>query len=128
MHDLMIGDVARRAGVRTSAIRYYESIGLLPPPARVNGRRRYAQTTVQMIAIIQLAQQAGFTMAEIHEVFHSFSEETPVSERWRQVAERKLQEVEVMLQQAHAMKQILNTLLACDCVRLEDCVREVSFN
>lgn len=123
MSQLAIGEVARQAGIRTSAIRYYESIGLLPPPERVSGRRRYAPSVVQMLAVIQLAQQAGFTMAEIHELFHGFSEQTPVGERWHQLAERKLHHVETMIQQAQAMKQILEALLECGCVRLEDCVR-----
>lgn len=122
MDELAIGEVAQRAGVRTSAIRYYESIGLLPAPPRVSGRRRYAPSVVQMLSIIQLAQQAGFTMAEIHELFHGFSEETPVGERWHKLAERKLRDVEKMMQQAQAMKNVLETLLECGCVRLEDCV------
>ena len=65
MDDLAIGDVARRAGIRPSALRYYESIGLLPQPRRVNGRRRYDESTVRMLKLIQLAQGAGFTVAEI---------------------------------------------------------------
>jgi MerR family redox-sensitive transcriptional activator SoxR len=124
MEALGIGEVARQAGVRPSAIRYYESIGLLPPPARVSGRRRYTSAAVQMLAVIQLAQQAGFTMAEIGELFHGFSEQTPAGERWHQLAARKLHDVERMLQRAQAMKQLLESLLECGCVRLEDCVQQ----
>ena len=65
MEELAIGEVARRAGIRTSALRYYDSIGLMPAPKRVSGRRRYDESTVQMLKVIQLAQQAGFTVAEI---------------------------------------------------------------
>ena len=57
MDDLAIGDVARQAGIRPSAVRYYESIGLLPAPRRVSGRRRYDRNTVQLLKIVQLAQQ-----------------------------------------------------------------------
>ena len=65
MEELTIGEVARRAGIRTSALRFYESIGLMPLPKRVSGRRRYEENTVQMLKIVQLAQDAGFTIAEI---------------------------------------------------------------
>ena len=55
MEELVIGEVARRAGIRPSALRYYESIGLMPAPKRVNGRRRYDESTVQMLRVVQLA-------------------------------------------------------------------------
>ncbi len=63
---LTIGEVAQRAGLRASAIRYYEDIGVLPVPERVyGGHRRYSERVFQRLAFIQLAQQAGFSMAEI---------------------------------------------------------------
>src|ERR671921_206234 len=61
---LSIGEVARRAGLATSAIRYYERAGVLPPAERVGGRRRYGPEAVRRLAVIGIAQQAGFTLAE----------------------------------------------------------------
>ena len=121
MEDLTIGEVARRAGVRTSALRYYESIGLLPAARRVNGRRRYDPAAVRMLAVIHLAQQAGFSMAEIGTLFHGFAAETSPGERWRPLAEQKLGEVDALIARARQMKHILETLLECGCVRLEEC-------
>ncbi len=121
MEELTIGEVARRAGVRTSALRYYESIGLLPAARRVNGRRRYDPDAVRMLAVIHLAQQAGFSMAEIQTLFHGFAAETPPGERWRPLAEHKLGEVDALIARAQQMKRILETLLECGCVRLEEC-------
>ena len=77
MEELAIGEVARRAGIQPSALRYYESIGLMPAPKRVSGRRRYEESTVQMLKVIQLAQQAGFTVAEIQTLLHGFAPDTP---------------------------------------------------
>jgi MerR family transcriptional regulator, redox-sensitive transcriptional activator SoxR len=122
MEELSIGEVARLAGMRTSALRYYESIGLLPEPRRVNGRRRYDPSTVQMLSIIHLAQQAGFTMAEIQALFYGFAAETPPGERWRPLVEQKLQEVEALIARAHKMQAMLKNLLRCGCARLEDCL------
>jgi len=52
METLTISEVARRAGVRASAIRYYESIKLLPPPQRVSGRRRYSEDILRQLSFI----------------------------------------------------------------------------
>jgi MerR family transcriptional regulator, redox-sensitive transcriptional activator SoxR len=122
MADLSIGEVARRAGVRPSALRYYESIGLLPAPERVNGRRRYDERILQRLAILQLAQQAGFTMAEIQTLFHGFTPDTPPAARWRTLAAEKMTELDALIERAQRMKQFLKGGLRCNCLQLEDCV------
>jgi MerR family redox-sensitive transcriptional activator SoxR len=121
MNMLTIGEVARRAGIRTSALRYYESIGLLPMPSRVNGQRRYDASTIGMLAVIRLAQQAGFTVAEIQTLLHGFTPETPPAARWRPLAQAKLAELDEVIARAQQMKAILATGLNCGCLRLEDC-------
>ncbi|HET9221136.1 MAG TPA: MerR family transcriptional regulator [Roseiflexaceae bacterium] len=121
MEELAIGEVARRAGIRPSALRYYESIGLLPAPRRVNGRRRYDQSTVQMLRVVQLAQQAGFTVAEIQTLLHGFAPDTPPAARWQPLAQHKIAELDALIERAQRMKQILETGLNCGCLRLEDC-------
>jgi MerR family transcriptional regulator, redox-sensitive transcriptional activator SoxR len=121
MEDLAIGEVARRAGIRPSALRYYESIGLLAAPTRVNGRRRYDQRTLQMLRVIQLAQQAGFTVAEIQTLLHGFAPDTPPAARWQPLASRKIGELDALIERTQQMKRILEIGLSCDCLRLEDC-------
>ena len=121
MEDLAIGEVARRAGIRPSALRYYESISLLPEPRRVGGRRRYDESTVQMLKVIQLAQQAGFSVAEIQTLLHGFEPDTPPAARWQPLAQQKLRELDALIERAHHMKHILETGLNCGCLRLEDC-------
>ncbi len=121
MEEMSIGEVARRAGVRTSALRYYESVGVLPAPRRVNGRRRYEGEVLDLLAIVRVAQQAGFTVAEIRTLLHGFSADTPPSARWRALATRKLPEVEALVERAQGMKRLLERGLRCDCLRLEDC-------
>ena len=60
--ELTIGEVARRTGVATSAIRYYESIGLLPEPERESGQRRYRESVIGRLAFVGVAQSAGFSL------------------------------------------------------------------
>lgn len=122
MEELAIGEVARRAGIRTSALRYYESIGLLPPPKRVSGRRRYAADTLQLVKVVQLAQAAGFTIAEIQILLNGFAPETPPAARWQLLAREKLCELDAVIERVQLMKRILEAGLTCGCLRLEDCV------
>ena len=107
--------------MRTSAIRFYEDIGLLRETLRVNGRRRYDADVLLQIRAIKVAQQAGFTLDEIGTLFSGFSEDTPVSARWRQMAKDKIVEVDGLITKAQRMKQLLEVGLQCGCVELKDC-------
>lgn len=122
MNELSIGEVARQAGVRTSTLRYYESVGLLAPPRRVNGRRHYDPSVVKLLAVLRMARQAGFTVAEMRTLLHGFTQQTPPSQRWEALARKKLREVDALIARAEQMKRILEAGLKCGCVRLEDCV------
>jgi MerR family redox-sensitive transcriptional activator SoxR len=120
---LTIGEVARRTGMRTSALRYYESMGLLPEPHRVSGgHRRYDPSVLNVLSVLRMAQQAGFTIAEMHMLVAGFAPETPASERWQQLAQCKLQEVEAVIAHAQQTKRILEQLIQCGCLRLEECI------
>jgi MerR family transcriptional regulator, redox-sensitive transcriptional activator SoxR len=116
-----IGEVAGRAGLKASAIRYYERIGLLPEPERVSGQRRYDDSVLKRLAVIEFAQRAGFTLAETRTLLNGFSASVPPSTRWRKLADRKLPEVEALIARATAMKQLLEEGLDCECLSLDDC-------
>jgi MerR family redox-sensitive transcriptional activator SoxR len=124
MEELSIGEVAKLAGIRTSAIRYYESVEVLPAPQRINGRRRYDSRVLDRLAVIQIAQQAGFTVAEMRTLFNGFTPETPASARWEALAQQKLVEVDALIRRAQAMKRVLEEeLLHCRCLTLDECAR-----
>jgi MerR family redox-sensitive transcriptional activator SoxR len=122
MGNLEIGAIARKAGIQASAIRFYEQIGLLKAPDRINGRRRYSPDVLPQLRAIQVAQEAGFTLNEISTLFSGFSEDTPVSTRWREMAERKMGEVDALISKAQRMKQVLEEGVRCGCVELEGCL------
>jgi MerR family redox-sensitive transcriptional activator SoxR len=119
--EMTIGEVARQAGVATSAIRYYEEIGLLPSPARFNGRRRYDWSAVQRLCVIEYAQQAGFTLGEIRELFFGFAAGTHPNARWETMARRKLDELEAQRKRIRAMQGLLREGLRCGCLTMEQC-------
>ena|SRR5689334_17267021 len=125
MQSMSIGEVARQTGVRTSTLRYYEEIGLLPAPARVNGQRRYDPNVLQSLALIHVAQQAGFTVSEIQVLLNSIVAGATPSAQWQALAQHKLQEVEARLRDIQSMKQILEEVIRCDYPRLFDCICDV---
>jgi len=116
-----IGDIARQTNVPASTIRYYEEIELLPPAERVNGRRRYDDSIYPKLTLIRLAQQAGFSIAEIQTLLHDFPADAPPSDRWQVMAQQKLDELDERLRIIESMKAILKQTLDCQCATLEEC-------
>jgi MerR family transcriptional regulator, redox-sensitive transcriptional activator SoxR len=125
---LTIGEVARQAGLHTSAIRYYEEIGVLLRPERAHGHRRYTSRVFQQLAFIQLARDAGFTMAEIQTLVAGFDETAPLGVRWRTLAEQKLAELDVQISRAQGMKRVLEEGIRCQRLNLDECLPLVSEN
>ena len=122
---LSIGEVAKRIGLRTSAIRYYESAGLIPEGQRRGGKRVYDLSILDHLALIELAKTAGFTLAEIRRLVAGFARKTPPGERWRMLAETKMKELEQRIGHARRMKRVLGVLMRCECPTLEDCGRVI---
>ena len=110
---LAIGEVARRAGLRVSAIRYYESIGLLPKPGRISGQRRYDNGIFKRLAIIDVAQRAGLTLEEARSLLDGFSPTTPPGARWQELARRKLPEIDELIRRATEMRRVLELGTEC---------------
>jgi DNA-binding transcriptional MerR regulator len=105
---LSIGELARRAGVTTSAVRYYEEVGLLPPPTRVSGQRRYPESAARLVAAILLYSDAGFTLAEQKALMATGA---PVDRR--QLMQRKLAELDEQIAVAQAARDAISHGLRC---------------
>lgn len=116
---ISIGEVAKRVGIQASAIRYYEGLGLIPPPERVGGKRRYSGDTVVRLNAINLFKRAGFSIAELSILLRS--EPWPDRVRLEQLAGAKLRELELLVERVHVMKTVLESVRNCGCLRLEDC-------
>jgi DNA-binding transcriptional MerR regulator len=116
MHDdqmpdeqLSIGELARRTGVATSALRYWEELGLLPAPARVSGQRRYPPSVVQHVGIILFLRDVGFSLRELK----AFTGSRPMADGWQQLARRKLAELDRQIAHAQAARTAIAHGLAC---------------
>src|SRR5215470_17321841 len=122
MAQLTISQVARQIRFRPSAIRYYERIGLLPPAERLSGQRRYDPTVLYRLAIIQRARQLGFTLNEIRHLFFGFRDVTRASQRWRKLSQRKLSELDHLMDGIKAVRGVLKKLMTkCRCDTLDQC-------
>jgi MerR family transcriptional regulator, redox-sensitive transcriptional activator SoxR len=117
---LTVGQVAAEVGINASAVRYYERVGVLPVPERVSGQRRYAPEMVDRLRTIQAAQQAGFSLEEITQLLQG-AEDGHAAEQLRALAERKLPDVEALIERAEAMKQWLELARECRCGSLDVC-------
>ena len=120
---MLIGDVARRAGIAPSAIRFYESAGLIERAPRQNGRRLFEPEILDRLAIIELAKRAGFTITEIRRLLQGFSKQTQPGARWRALADNKLLELDRRIAQALRMKEVLRVAAQCECPTFEICAQ-----
>jgi MerR family redox-sensitive transcriptional activator SoxR len=116
---LRIGEIAERAGVNTSLIRYYERIGLLPPPERVSGQRRYDASVLRRLAVIEVAQRAGLSLEEIGGLLEIGT--GPLSDRLQDLAQRKLPEIEALIDRAERVRVWLTTATGCGCQSVDQC-------
>ena len=116
---MRIGEAAQRAGVRVSLIRYYEEVGLLPEPARVSGQRRYDESVLRRLAVIDVAQRAGLSLEEIRDLIEHGND--PMGTRLRELAERRLPEIDALIERARRVRQWLEAAQSCECEAIDDC-------
>jgi MerR family redox-sensitive transcriptional activator SoxR len=116
-----IGQLAQAAGLNASAIRYYESVGVLPHPERESGQRRYGPEALRRLQVIDVAKRAGFTLEEAAVLLATDGPGNPAHAQLRELAVRKLPEVEALIERAQAMRDWLNTATGCNCETLDVC-------
>ena len=116
---LSIGEVAERSRMAASRIRYYETRGLIDPPERASGKRRYAPRVLRRLAIIDAAQRVGFSLEEIRDLLGS--RDGPAHERLRRLALRKLPEIDRLIVRATTVQQLLQFCGDCRCRSIDEC-------
>lgn len=114
MAELSIGEVAERSGVSAPTLRYYEELGILPEPERVGGKRRYSTDVLRILNAVEVAKRAGFTLTEIKTLSEMLEHGSHSSAAYRDLADRKLAEVEDLIARAQAMRDFLKACLDCE--------------
>lgn len=114
---LSITEVGEASGLPSSALRYYEKVGLIRSSGRAGGRRQFEAEVLQRLAVVALLQEVGFTIAEIAALVNGRAKR----ETWRSLAEAKLDEIDSHLQRVAAARELLVASLECGCSSLESC-------
>jgi MerR family redox-sensitive transcriptional activator SoxR len=115
---LTIGEVAREAGVAATALRYYEQIGLVPPPARVRGQRRYDDSVLTRLEVIGLCKTAGFSLEEIRVLFADDAPGRPTSGA---LAKAKLAEIDAQMEALARARAVIEWGMRCTCPSIDAC-------
>lgn len=118
---LTIGQLAKRAGINISAVRYYEREGLLPEPPRIGGRRHYDLAAVSRLGVIDVAKRAGFTLDEVRVLLQSTDQGAQAHDGLSDLAQRKLPEIDALIERAVAMRSWLQTATTCGCATFDAC-------
>jgi MerR family redox-sensitive transcriptional activator SoxR len=108
--------VAAQSDTPASTLRYYEDIGLIPPPRRESGQRVIDESILTRLAFIKVAQQIGFSLSEIDQRLNGAP-----STNWRDLAQGKMAEIDAAIQRYETMKVLLHRGLTCGCIDLESC-------
>ena len=112
---MRIGEVASALGIRTSAIRYYESLGLLRRAPRASGRRVYGPADVARLRMVVAATDAGFTLAEIKRLVPMLESGHQGRARFQSLAREKLAELTTKVNTLQTMRSRLQLALSCAC-------------
>ncbi|GGK39288.1 MerR family transcriptional regulator [Salinarimonas ramus] len=122
IEDLAIGDLARRTGVKVPTIRYYESIGLMPEPARSEGgQRRYGAGHLARLRFVRHARDLGFEIDAIRELLAMAADPQGGCGEAHAITRAHLAEVEDKIARLVALRDELRAMLACDNGRVADC-------
>jgi len=119
---LRIGELAAQVHLRPSALRYYEHAGLIPPPPRASdGTRRYPPSTIRRVALIKMAQRAGFGIADIRDLLATSTGRPSATRQWRDLATRKLPQIDAVITGLTELRAVIAACLDCGCMDFENC-------
>ena len=117
-----VGELATRAGVATSALRFYEANGLIASERNSSGHRRYRPDALRRVAFIQVAQRIGLSLGEVGEALASLpSGRTPTRDDWNKLASRWLPRIDVQIAALEQLRERLDGCIGCGCLSLDTC-------
>lgn len=119
---LSVGAVAKRSGVATSALRFYESRGLLHSLRTAGGQRQYRREVLRRVAVIKVAQRIGIPLAGVLDAFSSLPDRrAPTSSEWRKLSARWRGELNSRIEQLVTLRDQLDECIGCGCLSLKHC-------
>lgn len=119
---LSIGELAERTGLSVSAIRFYETRGLVIPARNAGGQRRYLRADIRRLSFVLVAQEFGFTISEIAEQLESLPRgRAPTKADWTRISGRFRQHLDDKISRLTALRDKLDSCIGCGCLSLRSC-------
>jgi len=119
---LAIGELARRTGLSVSAIRFYETKGLVQSIRTSGGQRRFLRSDIRRLSFLLIAQQLGLTLPQIVEELAGLpSGRTPTAADWRVISTRLLATIEKRIAALERTRDALDGCIGCGCLSLQRC-------
>ena len=122
MHGLSIGEISERTGLAVSAIRYYEDQGLVFPDRGPGGQRRFARADMRRLSFVMVAQELGFTLAQIRSAMaHLPLHRAPSKSDWARISKRFRQDLDDRIGRMTRLRDRLDSCIGCGCLSLDAC-------
>lgn len=119
---LSIGDLSARTGLSVSAIRFYETRGLVSPSRNAGGQRRFEGADIRRLSFVMIAQQMGFTIEQIGDVLSSLPQgRTPTKSDWTKISRQFRKSLEDRIAIMERMRDNLDGCIGCGCLSLKRC-------
>ncbi|NOH80357.1 redox-sensitive transcriptional activator SoxR [Vibrio sp. RE86] len=120
--EMSVGEVAKRAGIKVSALHFYEQKGLIHSWRNQGNQRRYERGVLRRIAVIKAAQEVGLTLDEIvQSLAHLPKHQAPSRKEWEVMASGWKAMLEHRIQQMKALQEDLGGCIGCGCLSMESC-------
>jgi MerR family redox-sensitive transcriptional activator SoxR len=120
--DLTIGQLAERSGAATSAIRFYESQGLLSSTRTAGNQRRYARAALRRLGFIRAAQRVGLSLEEIRDALATLPDErTPTKRDWERLSRHWRRRLDEQIERLERLRDRLDGCIGCGCLSLRAC-------
>lgn len=122
MTNLTVGQLAERAGVATSAIRFYEARGLIRSTRTTGNQRRYAQAELRRVAFIRTAQRVGLSLDEIGEALGTLPDNrVPTKADWSRLSRAWRPRLDDQIARIERLRDQLDSCIGCGCLSLRNC-------
>ncbi len=119
---LTIGDLAERTGLAVSAIRFYETHGIVQPVRNAGGHRRYGRADIRRLSFAMIAQRLGFSLTEIAgQMAHLPAHKAPTKADWARISQAFRADIDGRIAMLERLRDKLDGCIGCGCLSLEAC-------
>jgi len=119
---MTIGDLSDRTGLSVSAIRFYETKGLVAPSRNAGGQRRYLRSDIRRLSFVQICQQLGFSIEDIRQALATLPQaRTPTQKDWEKIGRAFNHRLEERIARLSRLRDYLSGCIGCGCLSLRTC-------